>query len=332
RLEPGQLETFVEQFGRLKNDMPTFQIRPERYYVLIPLNELERQPAVGPAPQDRPKATPAPRPAPQEEKAGKGANPAEIDGRGRQSPVRDQGHRGTCVAFAACAELEALLLKSHPGRPIDLSENMAYYCFMKEEESTPCADPGLATFRAAGYLKKHLVGEESLWKYVGTDPDELNGAKKCALINDIPSVFQGKMGWGVDEFVMLPAANEVTPDGTIDIKDTRTLERLLAQGQDIVFGTIVAWNNTDARGIIDVKLGPAGQPIFGAGGHAMAIVGYRSGGTEKDRRPYFIVKNSWGADYGHGGYLFMTYDYLRTYARYGYTTTRLRSGKIDLKP
>ena len=131
---------------------------------------------------------------------------------------------------------------------------------------------------------------------------------------------------------MLPAANEVTPDGTIDIKDTRTLERLLAQGQDIVFGTIVAWNNTDARGIIDVKLGPAGQPIFGAGGHAMAIVGYRSGGTEKDRRPYFIVKNSWGADYGHGGYLFMTYDYLRTYARYGYTTTRLRSGKIDLKP
>lgn len=64
-----------------------------------------------------------------------------------QTPVRNQGERGTCVAFAACAELEAILKarKNDPANAPDLCENLAYYWFMKEEGSAPCLDPGLAT-------------------------------------------------------------------------------------------------------------------------------------------------------------------------------------------
>jgi len=45
------------------------------------------------------------------------------------------------------------------------------------------------------------------------------------------------------------------------------------------------------------------------GGHAMVIVGYdrRNGGT-------FELKNSWGTGAGNGGYVKISYDYLRTYA------------------
>jgi C1A family cysteine protease len=256
--------------------------------------------------------------------------PQVVDHRPQQTPVRDQQHRGTCVAFAACAELEAILM-SETKSSYDLCENLAYYWFMKEEQAEPCKDPGLATFKAAGYLQKHLVGDEADWPYVGKDPIDLTAEGHCDKINNAPKIFHGKAGVGIDKFRLLPGASEVKPDRSIDIRDTTTLERLLDEGQNIVFGTIFAWSNSAAKDVIDVKLGPSGQPIFGAGGHAMLIVGYRRLGIgQNDRRPIFIVKNSWGADYGHDGYLYLTYDYIRTYARYGYTTTKVLRGKIDL--
>ncbi|MBM3225347.1 MAG: hypothetical protein FJZ47_16305 [Candidatus Tectomicrobia bacterium] len=54
--------------------------------------------------------------------------------------------------------------------------------------------------------------------------------------------------------------------------------------------------------------------IQSRGGHAMVIVGY-------DRLaplPYFICKNSWGVSAGRSGYYYLSYDYMRTYAKYGY--------------
>jgi hypothetical protein len=49
-----------------------------------------------------------------------GAN-AQVDWRRSQSPVKDQGHRGTCAAFAICGALETF-----PGVPGDLSEQLLY--------------------------------------------------------------------------------------------------------------------------------------------------------------------------------------------------------------
>src|SRR5205823_2404416 len=40
------------------------------------------------------------------------------------------------------------------------------------------------------------------------------------------------------------------------------------------------------------------------GGHALLCVGY----SEQDR--VFIVRNSWGADWGDGGHCYVPYDYL----------------------
>jgi len=57
-----------------------------------------------------------------------------------------------------------------------------------------------------------------------------------------------------------------------------------------------------------------GVPAEPKGGHAMLIVGY----NKTVPKPYFIVKNSWGAGNGHEGYLYISYDYMKTYAKYGY--------------
>lgn len=208
---------------------------------------------------------------------------------------------------------------------LHLCTNLAYYWFMKEEGSTPCADPGIQTIRAAHYLQKHLVCEDKEWLYIGTDPSQLRKYKKCHSIDTPPDNVEDAKGWGVQDYLSLPAGKEAKADGSIDIKDTLTLERQLAEGHDIVFGTIVAWSTGDAKEIIDVRLGPAGQPIFGAGGHAMVIVGYDK---SNEKKPYFIVKNSWGAKYGQKGYLYLSYDYIRTYAKYGYVTKSIKRGKI----
>ncbi|MEI6108231.1 MAG: C1 family peptidase, partial [Opitutae bacterium] len=44
-------------------------------------------------------------------------------------------------------------------------------------------------------------------------------------------------------------------------------------------------------------------------GHAVTLVGYKSG-TGRLEDAVFIFKNSWGADWGQGGYGMVTYGYL----------------------
>jgi tetratricopeptide (TPR) repeat protein len=118
---------------------------------------------------------------------------------------------------------------------------------------------------------------------------------------------------------------DVPAGAIVNLKDTANTEKLLNSGCDIILGTTVAWHNRDAKGVIDIRTGPSGQPIFGEGGVVMLIVDYDRTDEEKS---YFIVESRWGPDYGHKGYLYMTYDYIRTYARYGYVTTKVR--KLDI--
>jgi hypothetical protein len=180
KLSEDNLQRFKKQFGLLPNGLPTFQIGPENYFVLIPLSDMERQPSEESAqagPEELPDRTAfwagetvcEPRPSrrilpgcqlirrlfclesrperccvpcpsqtqnlrdsalPKTEQALPPARrivtPPVVDHTGLQSPVRNQGRRGACVAFAACAELESLLIRNG-AKPhdADLSENLA---------------------------------------------------------------------------------------------------------------------------------------------------------------------------------------------------------------
>jgi hypothetical protein len=76
---------------------------------------------------------------------------------GRMQPVRDQGERGTCVAFASVALREFLL-----AQPEDLSEQFLYWA-CKELDGLP--DAGTYIHTAMTAFSQYGVCEESVWPY-----------------------------------------------------------------------------------------------------------------------------------------------------------------------
>jgi C1A family cysteine protease len=82
------------------------------------------------------------------------------------------------------------------------------------------------------------------------------------------------------------------------------LRGCLASRSPIVFGFSVYESFESARvarsGV--VSLPADGEPLIG--GHAVLAVGY------EDRSERFLVRNSWGPDWGRRGYFSIPYDYL----------------------
>jgi len=237
------------------------------------------------------------------------ATPPSVDHSELQTPVRDQKDRGTCVCFASLACLEALA-KNAENLEVDLSEQFANRLFMKFSGKDQCAD-GLKTTLAAKYLSERGVCKEDLDPY-----EDLQAVTRHC--SDQPSqAAQDGAVYGIGDYSLIDGLGLLGPS----INNTDYLECLLSGGHDIVFGTHVAWGLPDANGVHDVKLDTFGNPLASRGGHAMLIVGYE----RNVQTPYFIVKNSWGPDFAHRGYMHLSYDYVRQYGKYGYIVHQFRT-------
>lgn len=219
-----------------------------------------------------------------------------------QTPVRDQGPRSTCVAFANLAGIEAWL-KRNENVTKDLSENHAHDLFLQVGSGTcnPNAGVGLVSMLT---LMSNGVCAESLFPYTSSCPASVPAA--CS---------------GSSERYRIGSIYPLSfPDSTktplLDVKNTALLEALLQGGSDIKLSIQVAgsdWSNGKAEtGTIDVQTDSSGNPAGAIGNHGVLLVGYSRTGD------YFLIKNSWGTGWGHAGYGRLSYDYIETYARYGY--------------
>lgn len=88
------------------------------------------------------------------------------------------------------------------------------------------------------------------------------------------------------------------------LQDLAHLKACLAGGFPFVFGVRLYAGfplaNTAGRSEVTMP-GPGAQPL---GGHALLAVGY------DDSRGAFIVRNSWGAEWGDRGHCYLPYEYL----------------------
>jgi papain like protease len=243
-----------------------------------------------------------------------GTLPDSVDHVPNQTAIRDQKDRGTCVCFATLAAMEAII-KVEKGSEIDLSEQHANWVLMKEEGKNQC-DAGVRTSLAARYLSVHGVCEESDSEY----QDRTTVLQNCLTLPTSKALENAKFGIG--EFAIIENIGEFGPS----LGNPPYLESVLHHGFDIVFGTSAAWGDHDKNFVFDVILDQHGNPLRSAGGHAMLIVGY----NRIAPKPFFIMKNSWGKELdgvplGKDGYFFMSYDYVRRYAKNGFIITRLRT-------
>jgi hypothetical protein len=226
-----------------------------------------------------------------------------------QTPVKDQGDRPTCVAFALLAALEALV-KRRQRVDTSLSEQYAHWLFMSSQGQSQCS-AGISTVQAAVYLHQAGVCTRAYSPYQ-------TEAQVMAACSAGPSAAARQHAtFGLGTFTSLLRHGL----GGSSIRNTDLLESLLAQDLDVVVGFEGIFGLTDQRtGALDVFLDSSGKPWPARAGHSMLAVGY----TRDPTNPYFLFKNSWLVA-GGSGYMKVSYDYLRQYATCGVIPHQVRT-------
>jgi len=214
-------------------------------------------------------------------------------------PVRNQGERGTCVAFACVALREFLL-----GDRTELSEQFLYWA-CKELDGYP--GPGTYVHTGAAALSIYGVCRAKTWPYNphDDDPDQGQGPPPPGAIEE------------AKRYIMLHS-RAVEP-GAVDLYRAVLAGDQKTPAMPVVIATFVfnSWYlspETHRTGKITLPL-PNEDPI---GGHAWCVVGYQDDPSVPGGG-YFILRNSWGEDWAKDspeapGHAMMPYEYVARYA------------------
>lgn len=197
--------------------------------------------------------------------------PQSVDLRPKLPPCWDQGQLGSCTAFALTGAVA--FLHGFVG-----SQLWLYYKERVIEHSTK-QDAGAEIRDGIKVLAKCGLPPEDSWPY------------------------------DITKFAQRPPAKSYKQAKTDLITEYRRLSGLsgyldcLATGSPFVIG-ISVYESFESNAVAktgDVPMpGPSEQCL---GGHAICVVGYREDGR-------FIVRNSWGTDWGDQGHFTLPPDYL----------------------
>jgi len=206
--------------------------------------------------------------------------PAKVDLRPLCPPVYDQGELGSCTANAIGAAFEFGLMKQNSTADFSPARLFIYYN-ERVMEHTVNVDNGAEIRDGMKSLNSQGVCPEKMLPY------------------------------DITKFAVKPSAacfKEALKHQALSYhRVTRTTDQMkgcLAEGYPFVFGFSVYdafESDTVAK---SGKLNLPKKTEQCVGGHAVMAVGY------DDTAKRFIVRNSWGADWGMAGYFTMPYGYL----------------------
>jgi len=216
-----------------------------------------------------------------------GEVPDSIDWRekGYVTPVKDQGHCGSCWAFSAVATMEGAWFKK-TGNLVSLSEEQLVDCDKDDgEEDDGCA---------GGYTP-HGIDYVIRAGYIDTEESYPYTSRNCSVQQvrcHTCMARSGVPGASFKKVVNVPATEEalkiaVATQGPISVAIDAT-ESLQIWGSGLQFHHRGVYYGTDCSS--DFL------------NHAVTVVGY---GTENGQ-DYWLVKNSWGSDWGEEGYIKMS--------------------------
>ena len=219
---------------------------------------------------------------------------------------RDQGSRGTCVAFASVAFLEFHLAEGS-AKTVPLSEQFVYWA-CKETDKLPKV---VATYLhvARRVLATRGACRAAAWKYETLPVGPTEG--------------QGPPRPGVEQEAKQSVWKQSKTLRRAQIVDIDQLRERLDARVPIVF-SVRTFRNWDFQ--VVQETGEIPMPLPGAtpdGGHAIVLVGYELNPTAPGGGA-FIFRNSWGMDWSRlrgrhgGGYGTLFFDYVKDNALEGY--------------
>jgi C1A family cysteine protease len=212
-------------------------------------------------------------------------------------PIKDQGARPTCVAFAGNRALEILLAQNNIN--LDLSEQYLYWAGKPECQVAPCSQKGswiLGAYRHSQQQSRIDIPEEESCSYK-TEPVEKNET-------------QLPMGDGCRKGV----------SKVVSYKEARTISEvvdLLKKNSPVVIAAKLSENFYKNSGLITLSDAIASRTKdIHSFGHAFVAVGIielplKLKSSEGDF--CIVVANSWGKGWGAGGYACITHKWFEKY-------------------
>jgi C1A family cysteine protease len=184
-------------------------------------------------------------------------------------PVKDQGQCGSCWAFSTVGNLEGLVNlknKSTKANFIQFSEQELVDCDTQEDQG---CNGGLMEY-AFTYLETHPLATEQQYPYKAEDG-------KCKVPKSgSPLVASYVLKKNLDE---------------------KQMAALLYQTGPLAIALNADPLQTYQKGVIDLSHSACDPEALD---HGVTLVGY--GHDQKSGKDYWIVKNSWGENWGEDGY------------------------------
>jgi len=209
--------------------------------------------------------------------------PSSVDWRkkGIMSAVKDQGHCGSCWAFASTATVESYVALA-TGQLFDLSPEQIAMC---APNPNSCGGTGGCEGATAEIAFEYLASasktdgmghfEEFQYPYLSYSGKDM----KC----DVDSVLDITAPKGtIDGYVQLPTNNY-----------TALMNAVATQGPISISVDASVWHSYEG-GVFD-GCNQENPDID----HAVQLVGY----GEEDGKKYWLVRNSWSASFGEAGYI-----------------------------
>ena len=204
------------------------------------------------------------------------AAPSSYDWRdyGRVCPVKDQGSCGSCYAFAAIGNLEAIY-SQHKGQLKCFSEQFLIDC----DTSDSGCNGGLMEYTFTWLKKIGCILLEEDYPYYGYKRSCSYDKSKCI---DMKVTGYKKLG---------------SSYSTWSAVDEDEIKEFLYQTGPLAIALNAGPLQTYSSGILDV---PSSKCPTSGINHAVLLVGYGTDPTTG--MTYWIIKNSWGKSWGESGY------------------------------
>jgi len=221
--------------------------------------------------------------------------PDKVDYRPNLPPVFNQGSRGSCAACAVAWSDKAFEEISQGDFPANGLSAAYLYAMCKKKDGIPDRE---GTYLRVAYkvLKDYGVCSEDCLPY--SELLSLSAPK-------VPEV-RSFHHEAAEDYVIASYAKLADPTDTPEQRQraVQLMKEAISREGPIVGALLVCENFFDVKTPDYVIPIPRGRIL---GGHAVALVGY------DDSKHAFILRNSWGTQWGQGGYAYLPYEFVLTH-------------------